>query len=122
MAADASITMGEFADPELEIRDPRQEAAQSMANVKEAVGALLKTVGSIGKMTNYAFLKLLHMRRDQFIEATDRSRVAREMIKRLKPSPRYLFGDQIRTVCRSLKDGSQLSLQLQVKRINARRN
>ena len=60
--------------------DPRQEAAMTMANVKEAVGSLLKTVGSIGKMANFAFLKLLQMRRSQFIEATDRSRVAREIV------------------------------------------
>ena len=85
--------------------DARQEASIAMENVKETASGMPKTVGAIGKMANSAYLKLLAMRRKQYTDAVDKSRGAQEMVKRLKPSTAFLFGDQIKSVCRTLKDG-----------------
>ena len=85
--------------------DPRLEAAETLENVKNAVTDLLKNIGSIGKLTQFIYLKMLILRRAQFIEAIDSSNVAREMVKKLKPTARYLFGNNIKDVCRTLKEG-----------------
>ena len=76
--------------------DPRREAAEAFGNVKNAVTNLLKGAGSIAKLTNYGYLKCLMLRRAQFVEAIDISNTAREMVKRLQPTTRYLFGNKIR--------------------------
>ena len=60
--------------------DPCVEAAGAMENVKNAVTELLKNIGSIGKLANYVYLKLLTLRRAQFIEMIDMSNTAREMV------------------------------------------
>ena len=87
------------------MQDPRQEAAQSLEAVKEAAGHMMKAVGSMGKMSTYLYLKLVAMRRSQYVECVDANNAARAMVKRLKPTTLFLFGDKIQAVCRTLKDG-----------------
>ena len=81
VAASVGYTMSEFADPDIIMIDPRQEASLSMEHVKEAIGELMKAIGAIGKMAGFVYLKLCTMRRSQYIEAVDSSRVARDMVK-----------------------------------------
>jgi len=56
--------------------DPRIEASDALQNVRVDAANLLKTVGSIGRLTAYSFNKLLAMRRRQFIGNVDRERGA----------------------------------------------
>lgn len=60
--------------------DPRQEAAQSFEGVKDTALEMMKIVGSIGKMATVVYMRLLTMRRSQFVESVDSSKVARNMV------------------------------------------
>ena len=61
--------------------DPRMEADQSLEAVKEAAGNMMKTVGSMGKMMTFLYLKLMTMRRAQYVDCVDMSNAARAMVR-----------------------------------------
>ena len=67
-------------NPDVLMSDPRQEAAQTMEGVRDAAGNMLKTMGSMGKLTTHTYLKLLAMRRSQFVESVDSGNAARSMV------------------------------------------
>ena len=58
--------------------DPRQEASQSFEGVKNTTTDMMKLVGALGKMSTMAYMKL---RRSQYVESVDSSRVARNIGK-----------------------------------------
>ena len=80
MADNVEVTRAEFASPDIDMQDPRQEAALSMEGVKEAIMGFMKTLGSLGKMAAFLYGKMTAVRRAQFIEAVDSSRGAKEMV------------------------------------------
>ena len=69
------------ANPDIPMVDPRQEATQSFEGVKNTATDMMKLVGALGKMSTMAYMKLLTMRRSQYVESVDSSRVARNIGK-----------------------------------------
>ena len=51
------------------------------------------------------------MRRNNFVEVIDKP-AAKKLVRSLKPSALYLFGNDIDRACKTLKDGSELQFSV----------
>ncbi len=109
-------TAADYSNPEVQVADPREEAAEIFSTlaaefkdtyVKKAINALRLLADGHNKVTS--------LRRSQYVDNVTSGSEARNMVRRLQPSKQFLFGGDIQKVCKSLKDGNQLSTVLQRK-------
>ena len=109
-------TAADYRNPEVQVADPREEAAEIFSTlsaefkdtyVKKAINALRLFADGHNKVTS------LH--RSQYVDNVTSGSEARNMVRQLQPSKQFLFGGDIQKVCKSLKDGNQLSTVLQRK-------
>ena len=68
-----------------------------------------KTLSDQVKMSAWVFNQLLLLRRGQYLFRVTQEKNARQIIKRLDPSTRYLFGGKIGEVSKTLKDQDQIN-------------
>ena len=92
------------------VEDPRQEAATIFEILRNKIlNEWGKTLADQMKLSAWLFNQLLLMRRGQYLFRVTQQKNARQIIKRLEPSTRYLFGGKIGEVSKNLKDQDQIN-------------
>ena len=103
-------TAKDYRDTAICIEDPRQEAALIMDILRaKMLNEWGKTLSDQVKISAWIFNQLLMLRRGQYLFKVTQEKNARQIIKRLDSSTRYLFGGKIGEVSRNLKDQDQIN-------------
>ena len=90
--------------------DPRQEAAIIMDILRsKMLNEWGKILSDQVKMSAWLFNQILLLRRGQYLFRVTQEKNARQIIKKLEPSTRYLFGGKIGEVSKNLKDQDQIN-------------
>ena len=90
--------------------DPRQEAAIIMDILRsKMLNEWGKILSDQVKMSAWLFNQILLLRRGQYLFRVTQEKNARQIIKKLEPSTRYLFGGKIGEVSENLKDQDQIN-------------
>merc|ERR1719318_736222 len=103
-------TAKDYRDPAVCVEDPRQEVAMIMDILcSKMLNEWGKTLSDQVNMSAWVFNQLLLLRRGQYLFRVTQEKNARQIIKRLDPSTRYLFGGKIGEVSKTLKDQDQIN-------------
>ena len=92
------------------MEDPRQETAIIMDILRNKIlNEWGKILADQVKMSAWIFNQLLLLRRGQYLARVTQDKNARQIVKRLDPSTRFLFGGKIGEVSKNLKDQDQIN-------------
>lgn len=109
-------TAKEYRDTDILITDPREEAAEIFSTLaSDFQSSYSKKAANALRLLGDAHNKVTCLRRGQYVDSITSGAEARNMVRRLQPTEQFLFGGDIQKVCKSLKDGNQLSHPLQKK-------